>query len=88
MAPLAEQTFAPELLLKVATCIVERHSGHVLSVSTGPSIIPDTATGQQGEAAKDNVSQPGSSEEARALMNAESQLGSQQMAPSSAVVAE
>jgi hypothetical protein len=28
MAQSAQQAFAPELLLKVATCIVERHSGH------------------------------------------------------------
>ena len=83
MTPLAEQAFAPELLLKVATCIVERHSGHALSVSMGASIESDTATGQQGEAAIDNASQPGSSEEARALEEAEPEprLGSQPIAP-------
>lgn len=64
MAPLAEQVFAPELVLRVATCIVERHSGFGLAVGAGTGAASGTGSGQQAEAIGDGLSQPVPTEEA------------------------
>lgn len=58
VAPLAEQVFAPELVLRVATCIVERHSGFGLSVGAGTGAASGTGSEQQAEAIGDGLSQP------------------------------
>ena len=50
MAPLVQQVFAPELVLKVATCIVERHSGFGLSVGARSGAASGTGTEQQAAA--------------------------------------
>ena len=63
MAPLAERVFAPELVLKVATCIVERHSGYGLSVDAGNGDASATNSGQQTKATVGTLSEPVSGEE-------------------------
>lgn len=75
MTPLVDQAFATELLLKVATCIVERHSGHVVFVAPGPG------GGQQAQAVVDTQSQTASPEEANVSENARPEPGAMQVTP-------
>ena len=63
VGPLSQQVFAPELVLKVATCIVERHSGYGLSAYAGNGAASGTGSGQQTGATAKTLSGPIASEE-------------------------
>ncbi len=83
MAPLAEQVFAPELVLKVATCIVERHSGFGLSIDAGNGAANGTGSGQKTGTIVGTLSEPVSSEETPPRQSADRGSAARQATPTS-----